>query len=211
MRIAVDLDGVVVDSVPYWIAVVNREAGTAYGPGDLPQGYATPEMAAICDAHEVEMLVAPHPVPGARAACARLRADGHRLIAVTARAPRMRRLTEAWLDYHGIALDDLLFLQGAPKLPVIQAEGLALLIEDTPAHALSVAAAGIPVLLFSAPYNRAVQHPGICRCEGWHGVLGAVPAWSAGPAAAASGGRELSPAGRERGAGNGGGAGSAGA
>lgn len=65
MRIGLDLDGVVVDSIGYWRRVLNREAGTNYTPNDLPDTYAAPRLAAVCDRHELEMLIAPPPVAGA--------------------------------------------------------------------------------------------------------------------------------------------------
>lgn len=44
------------------------------------------------------------------------------------------------------------------------------------AHA--IAEAGVPVLLFDAPYNREVAHRFITRCSGWNGVLTALSAAS---------------------------------
>ncbi len=171
MRIGIDLDGVVVDSIGKWIEVMNRGLGTNYRPGDLPDTHSTPERAAYCNRHEVEMLIAPGPMAGAAEALAALRAKGHELIVITARSPRLRGLTEAWLDSYGMQVDRLHFLEGAGKIPVARAEGVDLIVEDTPRNALALAEAGIPVLLFAAPYNREVRHPLIRRCEGWGEVL----------------------------------------
>lgn len=174
MRIGLDLDGVLVDSIPTWIAVLNREAGRSYQLGQLPATHATPELAAICDRREVEMLILPGPVPGAAAALAELRAAGHELVVITARGERVRRLTEAWLDYHGMAVDRLHFLEGGSKGDTALAEGIDFLVEDTPHQALAVAEAGIPVLLYSEPYNRHLGHALIRHCQGWSEVLSAI-------------------------------------
>lgn len=173
MRIGIDLDGVVVNSIPRWVEVINR-SGAGYGPDELPETHSWPERAAYSDANELEMLILPGPMPGAREALARLRSQGHTLIVVSARAPRVRRLTEAWLDYHGLAADGFHLLEGASKAAVALEERLDLLVEDTPHQALAVAEAGVPVLLYGAPYNRAVSHPLIHRCEGWAAVLEAI-------------------------------------
>jgi uncharacterized HAD superfamily protein len=167
MRIGLDLDGVVVDSIGRWIEVLNRHAGTAYQPGDLPETYGTPELAAVSDRHELEMLIAPGPMAGAVGALRRLSAQGHRLIVITARAPRLRRLTEAWLDYYGIAVDRMHFLEGGSKVQVALEERVEVMVEDAPKNALALAEGGVPVLLFGAPYNRDVRHPLIHRCDGW--------------------------------------------
>ncbi|HLN60319.1 MAG TPA: hypothetical protein VK464_02120 [Symbiobacteriaceae bacterium] len=128
-------------------------------------------MAAYCDRHELEMLILPGPVPGAAEALGALRQAGHELVVVTARTPRMRGMTEAWLAYHSIAVDGLHFLEGGSKAPLARAEGLDLLVEDAPHNALAVAEAGVRVLLYGAPYNRQVEHALITRCAGWAGVL----------------------------------------
>ena len=171
MKIGVDLDGVIVDSIRYWIGVLNREAGMDYRPGDLPDTYSTPELAACCDQHELEMLIAPPPMAGADSGLKRLKAMGHTLVVLTARASRLRSLTEAWLTYHGLPVDSLHFLQGGSKAPVARAEGLELMVEDTPHHALAVCQAGVPVLLFAAPYNEHVAVQGISRCRNWDDVV----------------------------------------
>jgi uncharacterized HAD superfamily protein len=176
VRIGLDLDGVIVNSVPRWIEVLNREAGTRFGPDDYPDAYQNPTLAAVSDYYELELLIAPRPVPGAPEAVSALRRAGHHLVVVTARTPRVRKLTEAWLDYYGIHADRLHFLEGGSKVPVIRAEGLDVLVEDAPHNALAVAGAGIPVLLFDAPYNRAVHHPLIQRCRGWDEVLAQIEA-----------------------------------
>lgn len=184
MRIGVDLDGVIVDSVRYWVRVLNRELGTNYRSGDLPDTYATAELAACCDRHELEMLIAPPPLPGAVAGVSHLKELGHTLIVITARAPRLRPLTEAWLTYYGLRVDDLHFLQGGSKVPVAQAQGLDLMVEDAPHNATALAQAGVPVCLFGAPYNEGIRHKRIQRCANWDDVLTRVRSENEPPAVA---------------------------
>lgn len=174
VRIGLDLDGVVVDSIAYWVRVLNREAGTAYLPGDLPDTYSTATLAACSDRHELEMLIAPPPVPGAVSGLRVLKELGHTIVAVTARAKRMRGLTDAWLAYYEVPVDRLHFLEGASKAPVARAERLDLFIEDAPQNALALAEAGVPVLLFAAAYNDRIKHPLVRRCNGWNDVLAQI-------------------------------------
>lgn len=171
MRIGIDLDGVVVDSIPRWVEVFNRESGQTYPPGALIDTYGTPHDAALSDRHELEMLIAPPPMTGAREALAALSTAGHELIVVTARSPRLRRLTEAWLDYYSIHVDALHFLEGGNKGAVAAAERLNLFVEDAPHNAIAIAGAGVPVLLFDAPYNQQVAGSHIRRAHGWTDIM----------------------------------------
>lgn len=178
MRIGLDLDGVIVDSVRRWGEVLNRYAGTQFGPNDLPDTHGTPEMAAISDRHILAMTIGAGPVAGAVEALGRLRSEGHKLVVVTARTPRLRKLTEAWLEFYHMEVDELHFLEGAPKAPVALAEGLDVVVEDTPRQAVEMAAAGVPVLLFSRPYNRELAHPLVVHCAGWSAVVSEIQSGS---------------------------------
>lgn len=180
MRIGLDLDGVIVDSVPNWIRILNIEFGANYGPDDLPDTHGTPEMAAFCDDHLIELLMPNRPMAGAVEALRRLRREGHQLVVITARSQCVRRLTEAWLEFYGFHVDELHCLEGADKAVAARATEIDLLVEDTPKNALAVAAAGVPVLLFGAPYNRDVRHPLVQRCENWGEVLAQVGVRKAG-------------------------------
>jgi len=171
VRIGLDLDGVIVDSIPTWVKVLNREARTNFAPHDLPPTHSTPQLAACSDRHELEMLILPGPMPGAVNALRQLRLAGHTLVVITARALRLRGLTEAYLQYHGMPVDRLHFLEGGSKVTTAVAESIDLLVEDAPHNALAVAEAGISVLLYGAGYNRHISHPLIRHCQGWHGVL----------------------------------------
>lgn len=172
MRIGIDLDGVVVDSIARWVTVFNRESAKTYPAGSLIDTHGTPENAALSDRNELEMLIAPPPMDGAREALAALRSAGHQLIVVTARSPGVRGLTEAWLQYHGITVDAMHFLEGGNKGAVAAAEGLSFFVEDAPHNAIAIARVGVPVLLFDAPYNREVSGMHIERIQTWAEVLG---------------------------------------
>lgn len=174
MRIGFDLDGVIVDSIGHWIRVFNRELQAGYGPGALPDTHGSPERTVISDRHELEMLIAPGPTAGAAEALRQLSGAGHHLVVVTARSPRLQGLTEAWLEYHGIRMNALHFLEGGSKGPVAQQERLDIFVEDAGHNAFSLVSHGVPVLLYDAPYNRDVTHPLIQRCEGWAQVMRAL-------------------------------------
>ena len=130
MTIGVDLDGVVVNSVPRWREVFRR-AGYPVDDHELPLTHATPELAELCDRHEIEMLIVPPPIDGAVEALRTLKRQKFNVVAVTSRSPRLRRLTEAWLDYWDIPIDEMFFLEGESKVPTIRAQGISVFVEDT--------------------------------------------------------------------------------
>lgn len=158
---------------------MNRGCGTHFTLDELPEVWDQPAVSTFCDDHEIEMLILPRPMQGAVESVARLRTEGHTLIAITARYPRMQKLTEAWLDYYGIAVDDLHFVAGGSKVSTALQMGIDVMVEDAPKNALQIAGAGVPVLLFGAPYNLETRHPLIHRCDGWTEVLDQIERRSA--------------------------------
>jgi uncharacterized HAD superfamily protein len=107
-----------------------------------------------------------------------LRALGHRLVAISGRSERLRRLTEAWLDYHGVTLHALRFVGAASKAPVALDEGIDVMVEDHPRHVQDLLAAGVPILLFDTPYNRSLgdHHRLTTRCDGWVDIQSQIAA-----------------------------------
>jgi uncharacterized HAD superfamily protein len=171
MRIGLDLDGVIADSIPKWREVLRQQAGLRCRDDELPRTHADPAVAAVADARVLEMIMPVYPVPGAVDALRRLKALGHTLTVITARSPRVHALTKAWLDFFAISIDRMRFLTGQNKGPVVAALGLDVFVEDNPYYAADIAKRGITVALLAAPYNAGAQYRGVTRCAGWDEVL----------------------------------------
>lgn len=96
---------------------------------------------------------------------------------VTARPPHTRERTYAWIERHfpGIFADvhftGNLLPGGKPKSEVCRELGAAFMIEDSLRNTLEVAAAGIPVLLFDAPWNQGAIPANVTRVSGWPQIL----------------------------------------
>lgn len=180
MQIGLDLDGVIVDSIPTWVRACAERLGEPLSAREIVEhSHATPARAAFFEQHEVEFLIGPGLIPGAAAALQALKRAGHELVVVTARTPRVETLTAAWLAYHGITVDRMHFLEGGSKLVTCQREGIELFVEDAPHNARALTGGGIPVLLFDQPHNQDFHHPLARRCHGWLEVLAAVAAAAA--------------------------------
>lgn len=114
------------------------------------------------------------PIPGAKAGLKRLADAGFKIILATARpADQYKRVysdTLTWLEAHRIPHDKLIFNKDkveaihenvTPAWPVA-------FIEDHPKNALSLAAAGVNVLLFNQPYNANIENvDNITRVRSW--------------------------------------------
>ena len=175
MLIGVDIDDVIADTE----RVVRQHLNARYGlrlrredvtdfsleklaglsPGDV--------QAFLEDFHRSGGYRSMAPIPGAREALTRLAAR-HRIVLVTARPEETRPDTEAWLAEHGIPYHALIFSNGAGKHGLQPYDRF---VEDRPAFALELAEAGVPVLLFDAPWNRRVAHPRIRRVRDWQEAL----------------------------------------
>lgn len=88
---------------------------------------------------------------------------------VTARRMDTREVTYHWLMTKGYPAGKVVFEQHN-KVDYVRETGLGLVIEDSAYQALTIAEAGIPVILIDWAYNRHVSHPLIYRVWGWDQV-----------------------------------------
>lgn len=116
------------------------------------------------------------PVPHAKEVTKRLQ-KAHTLHVVTGRCLTHKAPAEVLLDEHFAEVFAALHFtnhfsdvhkdKAVSKADVCVDQGMHVLIEDAPVHALGVAERGIPVLLLDRPWNQGVEHKGIIRVSGW--------------------------------------------
>lgn len=104
----------------------------------------------------------------------------HRAHGITARPERIKSITSDFFARHFRNYGDIHHLghhgdgtlSGRTKGQVARELGLDLFVEDAPANAQDVASYGIPVLLFSRPWNARFELPqGVTRVNSWEDVL----------------------------------------
>lgn len=173
MRIGIDIDGVIADTLPLLVAELNNFFNRNIRPRDVTSYN-------ILDVYDIEagkleefassrkniLTEAPEPVPGAVPCLNRLKEHAC-LFLVSARNPELRTLTEKWLQKHGVPRDELILLGSHDKVDTCVRLGLDVLVEDSRKNALQVSARGIRVLLLDAPYNRGALPPLVKRCLSW--------------------------------------------
>ncbi len=193
LRIGIDLDDVLAESLPGYLEAFRRRFGHEVRIEEAaweifrryPEISAT-QLGGFFEELEANNFLSTRPVyPEAVRAVKALAADGHRLFVVTGRLTQHRAQTRRLLQQAGLlAFFEALVHRGgeapAEYKPRIARElKLDLLIEDELHVALAAAEVPIPVLLFDRPWNRAALPPGITRVADWDHALRLIAAQAA--------------------------------
>ena len=193
LRIGIDVDDVLAESLPGYLEAFRRRFGREVRIEEAaweifrryPDISAT-QMWGFFSELEASDFLGTRPVyPEAVNAVKALVIDGHRLFVVTGRLTQHRDHTRRLLQRAGLLelFEDLVHRDheaAADYKPRIAREmKLDLLIEDELHVALAAAAVPIPVLLFDRPWNQAELPAGVTRVMDWNQALGVVAAQAA--------------------------------
>jgi beta-phosphoglucomutase-like phosphatase (HAD superfamily) len=161
MRIAVDLDGVVVNlcHAVYRLAAERHGVVIPWAPGESPAFYArdwglahsAEDVARINGLYyDHEALETAPPIDGAIEGVQRLDALAQ-VVFLTSRHERSLAVTAAWLDRHG--LRQPLFIHVKDKGELALRLGCAIGVDDAPHHLAAYAHAGITPIRYAHRYN----------------------------------------------------------
>lgn len=173
MKIGVDIDGVLANSLPLWVAELNNyfnkskqlEEIHLY---DIHKTYeiSQRDLKLFLERRGRYLMKSPEPVTGASYYLGRIK-QHHEIYIITARDKRYREETQEWLKKHGLPYDELLLLGSHDKKEPCLARNLKVLVEDTLEIGVEVSSAGIPVLLLDAPYNQGTLPELVYRKRSW--------------------------------------------
>lgn len=185
MRIGIDIDDVLADSLPAFLEGFNRRFGLEVPMTEAgweifrryPEIPAEDIRAFFAELSHMDFLGSRPILTGAREGVERLHQAGHRLFVITGRLRQDRGATERWLNAAGFSsffqeiadrdgVDTALHKRRAAKR--LQ---LNVLLDDEYEVALSVAELPVRVLLFDRPWNRGSLPPRITRIHSWADVL----------------------------------------
>ncbi|MDF9406912.1 MAG: 5' nucleotidase, deoxy (Pyrimidine), cytosolic type C protein (NT5C) [Pelotomaculum sp. PtaB.Bin013] len=180
MRVGVDIDGVLADSLPLWVRELNRyfnknkqvEEIHLYNIIQTFEITAT-ELKAFIEQKGRFLMSAACPVKGAAHYLSMIK-KYHHICIVTARREAYKQETQAWLRRHGMLYDELVLLGSYKKDETCLEKGLDVMVEDTLEVGLELSAAGIPVILMDAPYNRGNLPGLIYRKHSWFEIYRAL-------------------------------------
>ena len=188
VRIAVDLDDVLTDSVQRLINYSNREWGHNLTPADYSEDWVQMWNVDESEAtrrskqwHETVDYHAGNPDPDSIRVLRRL-AEHHQLAIVTSRRLWVKDQTVEWVEkyypgifesvnFAGMWEDPTIDSVAATKAEAVAAVGADYLIDDQPKHCFGVVEAGNRAIMFGDyHWNRDHSHDEIVRCSDWRAV-----------------------------------------
>ncbi len=185
MRIGIDIDDVLADSLPAYLAAFNRRFGLQVPVTEAaweifrrhPDISADEIRSFFTELYQADFLGSRPLLPGAREGVEWLHRAGHRLFIVTGRLRRDRDVTERWMEDKGLSafFHEIVDRDGtdAPlhKRRAAERLGLDVLLEDEYEIALAAAELPMRVLLFDRPWNRRPLPSQIHRICSWPEVV----------------------------------------
>lgn len=191
MRIGVDIDDVLVETMPAYLRAFEEHFGRAvplaqaswdpfaHFPDIPPQ-----ERLAFFDSLRRDRFMFTRPLlPDAPPAVRALAASGHTLVILSGRPRPHLRETEAMLERMGLRdyFAEIVHRDGDTIPDYKRREagrlGLDVLVEDEFPAARAVAQAGVPVLLMDRPWNQGPLPPRVLRVASWPEALARLAAW----------------------------------
>jgi uncharacterized HAD superfamily protein len=195
LRIGVDIDDVLVESLPEYLRRFCQRFGYALcaeeAAWEIFRRYPEISPAQVSgffsELEATEFLATRPAYPDAVRGVRRLADLGHALYVVTGRLHEHRRHTERLLAreglrgaFRGIAHRGSAEAAVEYKPRIVRERRLDLLIDDELHVAAAVAAVPAPVLLLDRPWNRGDVPAGVTRVQGWPQILSLVAAMADG-------------------------------
>lgn len=186
MRIGVDIDGVLADSLPLWVTELNNYFKQNKSLQEMQLQY-------VCRTYGITgeefhgflldrgkfLMTSPAPLAGASYYLNQIKEE-HDIFIVSARDEKFGRETRDWLYKNSLPYDEILLLGSHDKREACLTNGLNVLIEDTLKISVEVSAVGVPVLLMDAPYNQGTLPGLVYRTHSWQDVYRTIvdePHW----------------------------------
>jgi phosphoglycolate phosphatase-like HAD superfamily hydrolase len=196
LRIALDIDDVLVESLPEYLRRFCLRFGCTLPVADAAweifRRYPEIPSAAMWEFYaeldRTDFLATRPAYPDAVEGIRQLAGAGHRLYVVTGRLPEHRGHTRRLLEREALLglFQEVVHRDGPEpaaeyKPRVIRERGLELLIDDELHVALAAAAIPVPVLLVDRPWNAGDLPPGVDRVRGWEEIALRVKALADAP------------------------------
>ncbi|MDD4238249.1 MAG: hypothetical protein PHT62_06810 [Desulfotomaculaceae bacterium] len=186
MRIGVDIDGVLADSLPLWVKELNNYFKKNMSLQEIQlqdisrtYGITGEELLDFLHDRGRFLMTSPLPLDGASYYLNQIK-KSHDVFIVSARHERFGGETRDWLHKNSLPYDEILLLGSHDKREACLTNDLNVLIEDTLKISVEVSAAGVPVLLMDAPYNQGVLPGLVYRTHSWQDIYRTIadePHW----------------------------------
>ncbi|MBO8137076.1 MAG: hypothetical protein H0Z40_02915 [Desulfotomaculum sp.] len=174
MIIGCDLDGIICDNLLLLIEELNTYTGEQIKINDVTDYDVTriynitrEQFIQLMKEREEDICDKSPLMPGADKYLQKLASQGHQIHIITARSPRLGKITIKWLKRHKIPFHQLHMLNSHDKVETCQQLKVDVMVEDNYNNAVQLAEAGIKVILFNAPHNLKWKWTGP-RCDNWN-------------------------------------------
>ena len=188
MKIGIDIDDVLADSLPHYTQAFNQRFGLQIDLADAAwRIFDRFPRVSRQEAHdffsgliEAGFFSSRPLMPGAKEAVESLAEDGHRLFIITGRAPQDEAVTRRWLTHAGLLSRFEAVIHkarepvGRHKSGAASELQLDVFIEDELAVAIAVAETAVPVLLFDRPWNQGMLPGNLRRVRSWAEALSEI-------------------------------------
>lgn len=191
MKIWIDIDEVLSDSIPVFLEYYNMENNTDYKPAEMytykfwKVFWCTKEEAIDSCKRCIKtgFFKDPNPVEWAVEWIKLLHWQWHELFAITARVEEFYEQTFFWLWKHfpnyfkWIHFSSNYYESESHewwKFWICQDLWIDVMVEDSADFAQDISENGIPVLLRNTPWNQTVDWENIIRCSDWNEIVEAV-------------------------------------
>jgi 5'(3')-deoxyribonucleotidase len=191
MKIGVDMDEVIADTLPEYINFLNdteklgltRDRFTRYYTWDTWDGSDTEKVALFDRYYKSEYFYKVKPIAGALEGLQKL-SENHELYIITSRPDEVAQPTELWLKkYYPNLFSGVYYANyrlNRKKSDICKTLEVQLMIEDSLEYALNCAENDIDTILLKFPWNnRELSHPRINRVDSWNEVPSAIERYSA--------------------------------
>ncbi|MGE5473365.1 MAG: 5' nucleotidase, NT5C type [Ignavibacteriales bacterium] len=171
MRIGLDIDGVIVDTISSCAAGISDYLGYEITCEDIVFRYG--EMHEIHEFWQENANKFLFCTPPKAGVCGHINEllNSHEIYFISSRGKQLLDESKSWFENYGLPKDNLFLTAGEPKAGLCKEFELDLFIEDSPVNAEEIANAGVLVLLLDTFYNCDFQKEGIIRCKDWKEIM----------------------------------------
>jgi len=166
LRIALDLDGVLADTMKLWLRLWNRRTGQDLSYEELSEwdfwrrlGLGEDEFMEMLNEAWRMWRSLPPTEPNLSEKVSRLRSLG-RIDIVTARSRETERYALMWLEAHRVPYDGYIWVRSSRLKPKLDYD---VFIDDSPLIVDGLIARGRMLLLYDRPWNRSVSEDRLVR------------------------------------------------
>jgi len=188
MKIAFDLDDVLLEVTPLFLQWYNQKKGTSFRYEDIQTyhygealGFSKEEEAALIDEFALQDTLYRQPAdPQAKKTVRRLSRKSE-LYIITSRFTALEKCEDWVRREFGTIFKSIIFKnrQGSvddekpPKWQVAQEQGIRILVDDALHHLIPAAERGLGAIILDKPWNRE-EVPGVLRAHNWRELEGHI-------------------------------------